>query len=83
MYQLIKANTSPDAATVVEQIYGLSKAGDLRGILGAVLVKRGRFFVFCAGDALRNPTFARGMTLSIDDELRAILASDDSPDTTF
>ena len=44
-------------------------AGNITGVAAIVILKRGKFSLEIAGDAVRHATFARGALRSLDDAL--------------
>lgn len=68
-FTLIPDNFSHDTSEALEQLLALARNGDLIGIAFAGMMRRRKYFVNVAGEAFRNPTFARGCVCALDDEL--------------
>lgn len=54
-------------ATLLEQ----ARSGELIGIAFGAMLRRNNYIVNTAGEAYRNPTFARGVVAALDDDLSA------------
>ena len=68
-YRLVPDEISPDMTEALEQMLAMAQRGELIGIAFAGMMKRRQYFVNVAGEAHRNPTFARGMVAALDDDL--------------
>ena len=68
-FRLIPDNLSTDSIECLEQLLHYARKGEVIGIAFAVMLKRRGYVVNTAGEAHRNPTFARGMVAALDDEL--------------
>ena len=82
-YTLIRDHISRDTVEALDQLLHLAKDGTVTGIAFAVLMKRRKFLVNIAGEAYRDPTFARGAILALDDELRDIVQRGALSNTTM
>lgn len=60
---------SRDTVECLEQLLERAKRGEIIGLAFAAMCRRRRYFLDTAGEAHRNPTFARGMIAALDDEL--------------
>lgn len=60
---------SLDTVEALRQLLEDAERGEIIGVAFAALGKRRRFFVGAAGEAHRNPTFARGMVCALSDQL--------------
>jgi hypothetical protein len=58
-----------DTVEALEQLLDLARKGELIGVAFVGMLKRRKYFVDTAGEADRNPTFARGAVRALDDEL--------------
>lgn len=68
-FALVPDSLSTDTIECLEQLLEHAKRGDLVGIAFAAMLKRRGYIVNSAGEAHRNPTFARGMIASLSDQL--------------
>lgn len=68
-FKLIEDAISHDTVEALSQLLDLAKRGELIGVAFAGMLKQRRYFVNTAGEAHRNPTFARGCVSALDDEL--------------
>lgn len=82
-YSLVRDNVSHDTIEAMEQLLQSARQGQTTGIIFGIMLKRRRYFVNCAGDARRDPTFARGMCNALDDELRQLVQQMAGPATTL
>lgn len=68
-FRLIPDTLSTDTEEALAQLLDLARRGELIGVAFAGMLKQRRYFVNTAGEAHRNPTFARGCVSALDDEL--------------
>ena len=68
-FRLIPDTLSTDTAEALAQLLDLARRGELIGVAFAGMLKQRRYFVNTAGEAHRNPTFARGIVAALDDSL--------------
>lgn len=68
-FRLVPDAISTDTTTALRQLLQLAESGELIGIAFAAMMKQRRYFVNTAGEAHRNPTFARGIVAALDDDL--------------
>jgi hypothetical protein len=68
-FTLIPDKLSVDTVEVLETLLQHARAGEVIGIAFAAQLRRRAFIVNTAGEAHRNPVFARGMVAALDDEL--------------
>jgi hypothetical protein len=68
-FSLIPDAVSNDTVEALSQLLDMARRGELIGFAFAAMLKRRRYFVNVAGEAFRNPTFARGCLSALDDEL--------------
>jgi hypothetical protein len=68
-FMLVRDTMSHDTVEALRQLLTEAERGDVIGVAFAAMCRRRRFFVSAAGEAHRNPTFARGMVAALDDEL--------------
>lgn len=76
MMQLIKEPLSTDTIGAFQDMLEGAISGHYVGAVVGLLLPRRRYTVHCFGEACRNPTFARGVCLALDDELRHLIHSD-------
>ncbi|HWH83210.1 MAG TPA: hypothetical protein VNU71_13345 [Burkholderiaceae bacterium] len=82
-YTLVPDDVSHDTVTALEQLLESARQGQTIGIIFGVMMKRRRFAVNCAGEARRDPSFARGMCCALDDELSTLVHQHAGPPTSF
>lgn len=68
-FGLVPDRLSDDTVECLEQLLNEARKGEVIGLAFAAMLKRRAYIVNAAGEALRNPTFARGMVAALDDEL--------------
>lgn len=68
-FRLVPDTISTDTTKALEQLLDLARRGELIGIAFAAMQKQRRYFVNTAGEAHRNPGFARSCVSVLDDEL--------------
>ena len=66
---LIPDTISNQTVLALEQLLHEARRGPLIGFAFAAMVKQRGYIVNSAGEAYRNPTFARGMLRALDDRL--------------
>lgn len=79
--QLVKDYVSRDLVTCLTQMLEGAKSGKIKGICFAAILDKNRFITNVAGLCYRNPTFARGMVSSLDDELAGLISGVDVNET--
>lgn len=72
-YQLVRDHISRDTIEALQALLLLAQSGTVTGIAFAAVMKRRKYLVNVAGEAYRDPTFARGAVAALDDELREIV----------
>lgn len=82
-YQLIREQISLDTVEALEQMLESAKSGDVIGIAYALILRRQRFMVDCAGEGCKNPTLARGAVATLDDHLSDLIRGRTDRNTTF
>jgi hypothetical protein len=60
---------SNDTVACLEQLLDQAKKGQVIGIAFGAVLKQRAYIVNTAGEAHRNPTFARGIIAALDDQL--------------
>lgn len=68
-FVLIPDNVSHDTVECTRTLYEQAQRGELIGLAYVGVLRRRGYIVNSAGEAHRNPTFARGMVAALDDEL--------------
>ena len=66
---LVPDLVSNDTVEALEMLLSEARRGEVIGIAFAAMLKRRSYIVNTAGEAHRNPTFARGMVAALDDQL--------------
>lgn len=83
MYQLIHESISSDTVEALEQLLDGAKRGEVIGIAYALMLKRRRFMIDCAGEACQSPLLARGAVAVLDDHLGEMIRGRTDRDTTL
>lgn len=68
-FHLVPDTISKDTVECLEQLLSAARKGQVIGLAYAAMMKRREYIVNTAGEAHRNPIFARGMLASLDDQL--------------
>lgn len=68
-FRLVPDTISTDTTQALEEMLAMARRGELIGIAFACILKRREYFVNTAGEAHRNPMFARGIVAALDDDL--------------
>lgn len=68
-FVLMPDTLSEETIECLETLLDRARRGQVIGIAFAVMLKRRAYIVNSAGEAHRNPTFARGMVAALDDQL--------------
>lgn len=68
-FHLVPDTISKDTVECLEQLLRAARRGQVIGLAYAAMLKRREYIVNTAGEAHRNPTFARGMVSALDDQL--------------
>lgn len=68
-FTLVQGSVSTDTITCLEALLEDARRGSVIGIAYTAMLKRRGYIVNSAGEAHRNPTFARGMVAALDDHL--------------
>lgn len=68
-YILIPDTISIDTVECLETLLDQARRGQIIGLAFAAMLKRRGYIVNTAGEAHRNPTFARGMLAALNDRL--------------
>lgn len=71
-YCLTQHHISHDTIEAMELALDEAKRGRIIGVAMVVMFKRREFATCATGEALRNPTFSRGMVAHLDDYLRDV-----------
>lgn len=74
-YQLVPHATIEDVVATLEQLLADAREGQLIGIAFAAMYRKKEYMVDTAGEASRNPTFARGMLGALEDKLAQSIGS--------
>lgn len=80
-YRLVPDNISHDTVEALETLLGLAKQGEITGIAFVCTLPRSRYITDIAGHCYRHPTLARGMTMSLGDQLAALVHERDQMET--
>jgi hypothetical protein len=68
-FVLVADTVSNNTEQALRELLTLAERGELIGLAFAGILKRRQFFVDVAGEAYRNPVFARGCVSALDDQL--------------
>lgn len=79
--ELLPTKISHDLVECLETLLASAKAGEITGIAFAAMVKRMRYITDVAGACHKNPTFTRGMVITLSDELAEMIHQRD-PEST-
>lgn len=82
-YQLIQETISPDTVEALTQLLASARRGDIVGIAFALILKRRRILVDCAGEACDNPVLARGAVTVLSDHLSDLIRGRTDQNTTI
>lgn len=82
-YQLIREPISADTVEALEQMLDSARRGDVIGIAFALMLKRRRILVDCAGEGCENPVLARGAVKVLDDHLSDLIRGRTDRNTTI
>lgn len=72
-FRLIRDNISHDMLICTRQINAQAECGDLIGIAYGLMYRGRNYVVNVAGEAYRNPGFARSVVSVLDDALSAMI----------
>ena len=81
--RLVRDSVSHNTVQCLRQLLEGAERGEIIGLAFAAVLKGRRYMVNSAGEAHRNPTFSRGMLLSLDDELGRMVNAAADADTTI
>ena len=81
-YELVPDRISHDVVEALRTLLALAEKGQMTGIAFGATLKGRRYFTNAAGELYRDPTFARGVVASLDDEL-GHLVHERASDTQF
>lgn len=68
-FVLVPDTISNETVRALEQLLENARSGQVIGLAFAAMLRRRGYIVNSAGEAYRNPTFARGMLRALDDKL--------------
>lgn len=68
---LIPDSVSKKTIECLEMLLEQARKGELIGLAFGAILKRNNYIVNTAGEAYRNPTYARGVVAALDDHLSA------------
>ena len=74
-FRLAPYQISTDTVLACEQLLAEARRGDVIGIAFVVMRKQRSYWVYAAGECRRNPTFARGMVMALNDKLGKLVGS--------
>lgn len=80
-YKLVHDFISRDTVECLAVLFEGAKTGDVKGIAFGAILSRNRYITNVAGLAFKNPTFARGMVMSLSDELATLIHQRDPQET--
>jgi len=80
-YRLIPDNISRDTVEALETLLHLAKAGDVTGIAFVCTLPKSRYITNVAGHAYHHPTLARGMVMTLSDQLAGLVHGRDPLET--
>lgn len=68
-FTLAPDTISTNTVEALSQLLDLARSGEIIGIAFTCMLKQRKFFVNTAGEAHRNPMFARALVAVLDDSL--------------
>lgn len=68
-FTLAPDSISKDTVQCLETLLDAARKGEVIGIAFAAMLRKRAYITNTAGEAHRNPTFARGMVATLDDQL--------------
>jgi hypothetical protein len=68
-FGLVPNDVSSDTVKCLETLLEQARRGQVLGLAYAAMLRKRAYVVNAAGEAHRNPTFARGCVQALDDEL--------------
>lgn len=68
-FRLVPDGISTNTVEALSQLLELARSGEIIGIAFTCMLKQRKFFVNTAGEAHRNPLFARALVAVLDDSL--------------
>jgi hypothetical protein len=71
-FRLVPDSLSHDTVELLEQLLNDARRGQILGLAFVAMMRRREFIANTAGEAHRNPTFARGMVAALDDHLSTL-----------
>lgn len=71
----VPSQISQDTVECLTALLEQAKRGEVLGMVAGVVLKRSRYSVHLAGEAKRNPTYARGIIAVLDDRAAAEIHS--------
>lgn len=80
-YRLIPDNISHDTIEALETLLELARAGEVTGIAFACALPRSKYITNLAGHCYRHPTLARGMVMTLSDQLAGLVHERDQLET--
>lgn len=80
-FRLIPDDISHDVVEALETLLGLAKAGEVTGIAFVCTLPKSRYITNVAGHCHRHPTLARGMTMTLSDQLAGMIHERDQMET--
>lgn len=79
-HTLVRDHVSRDTVEALEQMLAKASSGQIIGIAFVAMLKRRRYLVNVAGEAFRDPTYARGAVCALDDELKGLVNGSTGPE---
>lgn len=81
-YQLVRDQVSRDVIEALGQLLKGAESGHVVGAAFGIALRGRRYLVNVAGTLARDPTLARGVVASLDDELQRMVQGRTDSDTT-
>lgn len=81
-YTLIREAVSHDTVEALEQLLEAARGGDIVGMAFAIALRERRFITDATGTCYADPTRARGLVATLDDELSQMIRTR-ADDTTL
>lgn len=80
-YKLIPDNISHDVLEALQTLLELAKQGEIRGLAFVCTLPKARYITNVAGTCHRHPTLARGMVMTLSDQLASLIHERDQMET--
>lgn len=80
-YRLVPDSISHDTVEALQTLLSLAQEGEITGIAFVCTLPKSRYITNVAGHCYRHPTLARGMTMTLGDEIASLVHQRDQSET--